>query len=155
MAIKLTELKTYELSERGWLWANSLTTAGRNIFVSVSGNVVSAATASTKIAWVSLTEKVYASDNQTVGLQALNYTPVDVRNLYGVTITGGTITVADEGIKYYNLSDEVTVDGTTESATPYTADAAAVGVTPLVAMQLKLVKFVSATYSIFELTNLI
>jgi hypothetical protein len=50
-----------------------------------------------------------ASDNQTVAKATVNYIPKRAKNLYNVTITGGTITQADEG-KYYNLSDSETVD---------------------------------------------
>jgi hypothetical protein len=57
---------------------------------------------------------------------------------YEVTITGGTITIADE-TKYFDLSDSVTVDGTTESTTTG---------------QLRMTKFVSATASVFEIANL-
>jgi len=57
-----------------------------------------------------LTRKAYASNNQTVAQAPLNYIPKEVDVNYAVTITGGTITAADEG-KFYNLSDEVTVDG--------------------------------------------
>lgn len=77
-----------------------------------------------------------ASDNQTVAKAQLSYTkPTFNVTEFRVTITWGTITAADEG-KYYKLATSSTVDGTSEATGK--ADA-----------QLRLVKFESATSSIF------
>ena len=152
MTVKISETKSYTLTERGWLWANSVDVTGWMNFVSITWNVVSKATSSTKIAWVSLTQKVFTSDNQTVAMNRLNFIPVECDVLYNVTITGWTITVADEG-KFYNLTDSVTVDWTTESTVAkYTNTSDAGGATdPLITMQLELVTFVSATNSVFRI----
>lgn len=150
MSVKISEFKNYTGTEAGGIGANSVDTTEGECFVSVAGNIVSKATASTAIAGVSLTRKVYASDNQTVAQARLNYIPSDVDVLYAVTISGGTITAADEG-KYYNLLNSVTVDGSTETANEATVNAAAAGTTPVVKMQLQLVKFVSATNSLFKI----
>lgn len=138
MSVKLVEFKTYTGTERGGIGANSVDTSAEDAFVTISGNVVAKSTAGDEIAGVSLTRKVYASDNQTVAMAALDYIPVDVDNVYAVTITGGTITAADEG-KFFDLSDAVTVDGTSESTTTG---------------QLRMVKFVSATNSNFKIANM-
>ena len=91
MTIKLSEFKSYDGTERGGVGENSADTSGGDVFVTVSGNVVAPAAAGEEIFGVSLTRKVYASDNETVAKAALNYIPVGVDNLYEVTISGGTI----------------------------------------------------------------
>lgn len=139
MSVKLSEFKTYTGTARSGVGANSLDTSAGQYFVSISGNVVSKALAGGEIIGVSLTQKAFASDNQTNAAATVEYMPTDVDNIYDVTITNGTITVADEG-KYYDLdatSGEV-VDGTTESTTTG---------------QLRMVKFVSATNSKFKIAN--
>ena len=135
MSVKIHEFKNYTGTERAGIGANSVDTSAADCFVTIAGNIVSKSTAGSEIAGVSLTRKAFASDNQTVAQLPLEYIPVD--NLYDVTITGGTITAADEG-KFYDLSDSVTVDGTSESTTTG---------------QLRMVKFVSATNSTFEIAN--
>lgn len=154
MSVILKEFKSYSGTERTGIGANSVDTTTGDCFVSISGNIVSKATSSTVIAGVSITQKVFASDNQTVAKAPLNYTPTDVDNIYAVTITGGTITVADEG-KFYNLSDSVTVDGTTESTVGvYTNTSDGGSATdPLLHFQLQMVKFVSATNSYFRIVT--
>lgn len=138
MTIKLVEHSKYEGTERGGIGANSADFSATDYFVSRSGNVVSKAGASGVVEGVSLTRATYASDNQTVAQAQLNYIPKEVNNLYDVTITNGTITVADE-MKYYNLTSAGNVvDGTTESTTTG---------------QLQLVKFKTATLSSFAIVN--
>lgn len=133
----------------GW---NSVDFAGKKYFVSISGGFLIKATASTAIVWVSETSKAMASDNQTVAKATVNYIPKRAKNLYNVTITGGTITQADEG-KYYNLSDSETVDWTTEATVKSVVNTSDAGsaTDPVLTMQLELVKFVSATNSIFRI----
>lgn len=137
MSVKLSEFKTYQGTERTGIGTNSTDTTGGDCFVLKTNEFVLKATAGSAIDGVSITQKAYASDNQTVAKAPLNYMPLDTDSLYDVTITGGTITIVDEG-KYYDLSDSVTVDGTTENTTTG---------------QLRLVKFVSATNSQFRIAN--
>ena len=153
--IKLEKFVTYEGREKDWIAQNSLDTTGWDKFVTVSGEFINAATAGSRVDWVSLTRKAFTSDNQTVAKARIGYIPSSVNNTYWVTITWGTITISDDG-KYYNLTDAVTVDWTTESTVPYytnTSDTAS-ATDPLITMQLKLVKFVSSTYSQFEIVSL-
>lgn len=152
--IKIEVLKGYEGQADTGIGGNSVDLTSGPAFVAKSSNIVTKATSSSVIAGVSLTQKAFASDNQTVAGLKVEYIPASVNNLYGVTISGGTITVADEG-KFYNLSDSVTVDGTTESTTGVytnTSDAGA-AVDPTLNFQLQLVKFVSATYSLFRIVT--
>lgn len=137
MSVKLSEFKNYTGTERTGIGANSVDTTSGDCFVTKANQFVSKAVAGGEISGVSLTQTAFASDNQTVSMLPLNYIPTDVDNLYDVTISGGTITIVDEG-KYYDLLDSVTVDGTTESTTTG---------------QLRMVKFVSATNSQFRIAN--
>jgi hypothetical protein len=155
--IQIYKKPIYQVSTDTGLGVNSLdltTDLGGMYFVSKASNVVSKATSSAKIEGVSLTQGTFASDNQTVAQKKVEYIESKNAVQYGVTISGGTITVADEG-KFYNLSDEVTVDGTTESAAStvgaYVDTVAGTAVDPVLIFQLKLVKFISATYSVFEI----
>lgn len=106
-------------------------------FVSKVGGFIVAATAGVDIEGVAAGEQTFASDNQTVASAKCQYIKADAYSEYKCSISGGTITQADEG-KYYDLTDKDTVDGTTESATTG---------------QLKLVKFVSSTVGIFTVAN--
>ena len=152
--IKIEVLKSYDGEADTGIGGNSVDLTSGPAFVAKASDIVTKATSSSLIAGVSLTQKAYASDNQTVAKLRTEYIPAKVGNLYGVTISGGTITVADEG-KFYNLSDSVTVDGTTESATGvYTkTDDAGAAVDPTLNFQLQMVKFVSATYSLFRIVT--
>jgi hypothetical protein len=150
MTVKLAFKNSYNDTQLSWVWANSLALTDY-CFVTKTGNVIDKAVAWGLIVWVNDTIATYASDNQTVDKKEVNYTPSETGRLYRVTITGGTITVADEG-KFYNLSDEVTVNGTTESAVgKYTDTTGWAAVDPLISMQLELVTFESATESIFKI----
>jgi len=137
MSVKLSEFKTYTGTENDGIGANSVDTTTGDCFVTKTNEFVAKSTAGSEISGVSLTQKAFASDNQTVAKARLGFIPTDVDNIYDVTITGGTITVVDEG-KYYDLSDSVTVDGASESTTTG---------------QLRMVKFVSATNSKFKIAN--
>lgn len=71
-------------------------------------------------------------------LARVTYEEQKPQTTFEVPITGGTITIADEG-KYYDLATAITVDGTTESTSTG---------------QLELVKFISATLCLFKIVNL-
>lgn len=161
--IQIYKKPATEIDAESGIAANSLDTTtdlGGLYFVKKSSDIVSKVSAATDlIAGVAYTQGVFASDNQTVAKKRVEYYPAKSSTVfqYGVTISGGTITVADEG-KFYNLSDAVTVDGTTENSTTVTggytntSDAGAAQ-DPLLKFQLKLVKFVTATYGIFEIVT--
>lgn len=106
-------------------------------FVTYSSGTYTPATGTAVIAGVSNQTKTYASNNETVAKEVLSITKANETLLVQSEISGGTITVADEG-KYYSLVDGNTVDGTTESATTGT---------------LQLVKYVSAILGVFKIVN--
>ena len=127
-------------TERTGIGANSLDTTndGGPFFVSKSGAIVSKATSSGEVVGVSKTQNVvFASDNQTNAMLPLNYVPANSEHLYETTISGGSITIADEQY-YFNLANEVTVDGISASTTTG---------------QLRLIKFINATLGQFRIAN--
>lgn len=129
-----------ETSRTRWdIVANSQTIAQGDFVQKVNGFVQAAGTT-----WIidgSANKAITsASDNQTVAKATLTYTKAKpLVTEFRVTITWGTITQADEG-KYYNLATSSTVDGTSEAATKQNS-------------QLRLVKFESATSSIFTIVD--
>lgn len=127
---------SYENGDLSAIGGNSLTFAYRE-FVNAVGGFAIKATVGGRISGVSKQIATFAADNQTVAKNPLVYEPQKDSTTYRVTITGGTITIADEG-KFYDLATSTTVDGTTESTTTG---------------QLKLVKFVTATSSDFQIVN--
>lgn len=152
MAIKMHKMAGYTGNELGGIGANSTDTSSADVFVQHNGSVVSAATTSGAISGVSLTRAAYASGNETVAKAVLNYVPAQVDVTYEVTITGGTITAADQG-KFYNLATASTVDGTTESATKSTVTNDGAGTDAVVTMQLQLVRFITATVGEFRIVR--
>lgn len=155
MPIYLKERQGEGAYTRRGVGANSLDLTGGATFLKRAGNIISIAAAPTdRIIGVNITEAVYASDNQTVALNDVNYLPKEVYALYRCAITGGTITVVDEW-KFFNLSAANVVDGSTESTVPYyTNTTVGADVDPLLSMQLELVKFESATSGWFKIANL-
>lgn len=151
MALSIHIPDNQATNSRTGVATNSLSLVWRH-FVSKTGEVVSKATSSSVIAGVSYTQDTFASDNETVAKAKVEFEPSTTPNTYRVTITGGTITVADEE-KFYNLSNSETVNGATESTTGVyvnTSDAGA-ATDPVVKMQVQLVKFISATEGIFRI----
>lgn len=154
MAIALYEKNTYQKHTRTGVGANSLDLTGGATFLKRAGNIISQATGPTdRIIGVNQTSALFASDNQTVAMAIVDYVPKESDHYYTVAISGGTITVVDEG-KFYNLASANTVDGTTETTTPYYVDPTALAATPVVSMQLEMVKFISATVGVFRIVNL-
>ena len=120
-------------------------------FVSLSGGFVTTASAGTTIVGVSNQTKTYASNNQTVAKDTLSYNVATETTVVRCSITGGTITAADEG-KFYNLSTANVVNGTTESAVEsYVDTAVGAAVDPVIKFQLKLVRFITATLGEFTI----
>lgn len=136
MAVSVRRENAHAKVSRTALAKNSLALT-EPAFVFVAGGIVDVAVAGGRIDGVSNSIATYASDNQTVAMKNAEYTDVSTQNTYKVTVSGGTITSADVG-KYYDLSDSVTVDGTTESTTTG---------------QLRMVEFISATECVFEIVN--
>lgn len=129
---------SYDGASASGIGANSLALTD-NVFVSKTDGIVSIAAVWGTIAGVNYTIDTFDSDNQTVDMSRVEYNP-DLNHEYLVTITWGTITVADEG-KLYDLSWSAgdTVDWATESTTTG---------------QLRLTRFISATLCAFKIANL-
>ena len=153
MWIKIWTQDNYAKNSQTGVGANSLNLTGK-FFLKRTGNVIDKAGASDRVIGVNYTEDTFASDNQTVALKTVEFEPKENQTTYIAEISGGTITVVDEG-KYYNLSDADTVDGSTESTVPFYVDTTAgTAIDPVISMQLQLVKFISATKGIFKIVNL-
>jgi len=82
-------------------------------------------------------EVTMASDNQTGAMKEVLWEPIKPSTTVKMTVTGGTITVADEG-KFFDLATASTVNWASESATTG---------------QLKMTKFISATKCEFAIVN--
>lgn len=135
--VRKVKSNTYENGDLNAIGGNSVAFAYRD-FVNADGGYLVKATAGSVISGVSKEVATMASDNQTVAMKKVVYEPVKDSNLYECAITGGTITIADEG-KYYDLSSATVVDGATESATTG---------------QVKLAKFITATKCLFKVVNM-
>ena len=150
--IKLNQINTSDINSDTWIGANSLDLIAWAFFVTKTGNVVDKATAGSVISGVNNTQKTFAVDNETVALGKVEFVLASVEARYEVEIAGGTITNVDEW-KFFNLTDADTVDGTTETTIESyvnTVDAG-VAVDAVIKMQVKLVKFISATKGIFTI----
>lgn len=134
--MRLYSANGYTQSQEDGIAKNSLALTGMHFVVKASG-VVDKAVATGVISGVNSTIGTFASNNESVAKARVVFNPTTKDALYEVGITGGTITVADEG-KFYDLTDSDTVDGTTESATTG---------------QVQLVKFLTATNSVFRIAN--
>ena len=97
--------------------------------IKMTGEFATLAGAGETIVGVAVSQKTFASDNQTVAAEKLIYTPTNDTSTFRIPILGGTITAADVN-KYYDITSTQVVDGTTETTT-------ATG-------QLQLVKFISS-----------
>ena len=136
MANKIYSNVGYTSRSQSKVGTNSAAFAGWD-FVQLSGWFVAVAWTSWKIEGIANGTKTFASDNQTVAKEKLSYTKFDDEVTVETSITWGTVTAADEG-KYYSLSTQNIVDGTTESTTSW---------------QLRLVTYVSATKGRFGIGN--
>ena len=135
------------------LCANSQTIVSGD-FVTLSGNTVTKSVATGIIDGVSNQTLTSAADNVTVAQKTITFTKNGEETEYDCTITGGTITSADEG-KFYNLTAGGLVDGATESTVAsYIDTTSAAAVDAVVRFQLRMVKFISATRSIFKVNTL-
>ena len=130
---------------RGATAANSLVVEMGSPLHSVSTGVRLAAAGETLVG-ISLTNKTFDSDNFTVAMEKVLFNPEpNMNNLYELNITGGTVTLADEGVSMYDIVVDgadvngFAVNGASESSTEGT---------------LLLVEYISATKGIFRVVNL-
>ena len=133
---------------RSTIASNSLALTNGD-FVQISGGFLITGT-SGKVIGMANGTKTYASDNQTVAQLRASYTLAQPTTEFEITIGGGPITIADEGVSYYNLIGNV-IDGMSKSAVESYVNTADVGFAAdaVIKMQFKLVKFISATKGIF------
>lgn len=137
MAVTIKGLRaTFDKGYKTDIAKNSLNVDFGQLLKYTAWTWVDAAGAGDTIIWVSVTDKTYTSDNVTVALARVTYLPSEALDEVLLPITGGTVTVADEG-KFYDLTT-AHVDGTTESTTTG---------------QVKLTKFFSASLSWFAIVN--
>ena len=94
---------------------------------------------------ISVENKTFDSDNFTVAKEKVSFNPEpNLNNTYRLPISGGTVTLADEGVSFYDIvvsADDVNgfaVNGASESSS---------------SGQLLLVKYISATEGIFRVVN--
>ncbi len=122
---------------------NSRTEVAANTMVILSGDLLTRASsgyprkagATGEIIGIANNHVTSASDNETVGLLTVSYQKMNDNFYFDYAVSGGTITVVDQGKLYSMLADGTAVDGASESTT--------VG-------QLRMVKFISATLCTFE-----
>lgn len=106
-------------------------------FIKIASGYVDQVWAWDTIEGVSVTQKTYASDNQSSAKEEVTYRPVDANEEFEIEITGGTITQADVD-KYYDLDSNQVVDGTSESTSTG---------------QVQLTKNISSTRGRFRIVN--
>lgn len=131
-------VNAYTASSQAQIASNSLAVEQGN-FVSLASGFMALSGAGDTIEGVSITDKTFTSDNQTVAQDVVIFTPARPEDLYEVEISGGTITQADVG-KFYDLVSDTDqrADGTSESASTG---------------QLRLEEIISSTLGIFSVRN--
>ena len=92
----------YDSGLESYIASNSLD-ASSGTLISLVSWLADETGAGVDIAGVSVTEKLFASDNATVALAKVTIVPADADVVYEMPITGGTITIADQG-KYYDIT---------------------------------------------------
>lgn len=121
--------------------ANSAQVVNGSLLKLTGGTGIELAGAWDSIVGVSATVATFAADNYTVDMLDVLYTPTDSIETILMTISGGTVTAADEG-KYYDLAAvsglTQVVNGASESTSTW---------------QLRLHKYISATQGEFKIVN--
>jgi hypothetical protein len=103
-------LNGYDSSSVSNIAANS-SDFSNGTFVSMSSGFATVSNTSLPVAGVSLTEKVFASDNQTVAKAKVTYQPFSTNSLIKIR-TSAAIAQADIG-KFYNLTAAQLIDQAT------------------------------------------
>ncbi len=122
-------------------------------FVSLTSGFVVKAGTTGKIEWISKTDRVFASNNQTVAKAKVVYVPSKGQLTVEAT-ADATIAQADIG-SYFNINADGTVDVATKSATNAYVNTSDAGwaVDPVLYLQLKLVRVITSTLGEFEIVN--
>lgn len=150
----MTRITNYKnLGQEGFedVVANSQTILGGELIANSGGFLVKATGSTPNIVGIANHSITSASDNQTVAQAKLNYTRKDDELRFSLPIVGGTVANTDEG-KYFNLDSNGSVDGTSKATDFATANTSTGVITRL---QLRLVKYVDATNSIFAIPTII
>jgi len=137
MTVRKVNSNSYENGDIHNVGANSVVFTKGDMVTDDAGKLI-LAVAAAKISGVCKTTATMASDNQTVAMVEVVYEEQKDSTTYEMTITGGTLTAANEQ-DFFDLSDEVTVDGTSGSATTG---------------QVQMIEYISATAGIFKIVNL-
>lgn len=129
--------------------ANSLAlTTASFLTRNASGFIKVADVPTDRIIGVNDTFKTFSSSNQTVDLKRVEYKPICNNIEYVVDISGGAVTVADEG-KLFFLASANVVNGASKVSPTAAATTAAAQING----QLELVQFISATSGVFRIFN--
>ena len=134
--VRKVHSNTYDNGDISAVGGNSVTFTNRAFVGKTAGFLVNA-TAIIPVVGIAKENAVMASDNQTVAMKQVVYEEQKPQTDWEIVITGGTITIADEG-KFYNLATATTIDGTSESTTTG---------------QFQMTKFVTATKCNFKIVN--
>lgn len=133
MTIKIEKIKAHNIDSESGIAKNNLVLV-EPIFVTKVDGIIDKSTSSTEITWVSITNGVFASDNETKDKKTVNFYPKHLDITYELSIKGGNIKKTSEG-KKFNLKNEKEVDGTTSWS----------------GSQLILVEFISAKKWVFRI----
>lgn len=152
MAATNIAFKDVTRSSRTELAANSTTILSGDLLTVASSGYPQKAGATGAIIGIANNGVTAASDNLTVAKLKAEYTLSSGVQYFDFPVSGGTITVADQG-KFYNLlSDGTAVDGATESTIEsYVDTVAGTAFDPVIKYQVKLIGFKSATLCTFSI----
>lgn len=148
--------KVYKSGKFAWangIAGNSVTVVDWDLVSKVWGFIVKAWAATWRIEWIALWGQTFASDNQTVAKAKLEYLKSDDYTEVEMA-ADDTITQADEW-SYFNINNTTqTVDVATKSAVEWYVDTTAgAAFDAVIKYQVKLVKFVSQTKSIYAIVK--
>lgn len=137
MSVKATAIvRKFTGGNVSYIAENSLVAEGGELMFYDNTAGLDHAAAGEQIDGVCLSDKTFPTSNFGTDNERCLVVPVSDIVTVTLPISGGTITIADEG-KYFDLTTDA-VDGTTESASTG---------------QVRLLEFVSATEGIFEIVN--
>ena len=150
MAItKQKMLNSFSSYTNSGIAANSLAlTTASFLTRNASGFIEIADGPTDRIIGVNDTFKTFSSTNQTTDRKRVEYKPICNNIEYVVDISGGTVTVADEG-KLFFLASVNVIDGASKVSPTATATTAATQING----QFELVQFISATSGVFRIFN--
>lgn len=122
--------------------------------VSVTSGFAVKSTAGKRIIGIANGTKTFASDNQTVALDTINYTRVEPNDSLAEMVTSATITTADVG-KYYDLVTsthlvDVATALVSESGMVVNTSDGGAATDPVIIRQVRLEKVLTTTSGVFS-----